>query len=1004
MPRLNLHPCSLCLVPNPKSSLDPHGVCIRCVDSKEEFILESLREGLDKERYQETSWEQIEASIKASAKAREAALRRREEEERIQAELKKRDEADAELASRALARRSLLHYVERRVPGYKAGWVHEDIARRIEEFVEKVERGESPRLILQVAPRSGKALSNQTLMFTFNRGWTTHGDLKAGDLVADIEGNPTEVVWVGPETPCDVEITFNTKETIMCHDEHEWIIYNQPHANWEIMEAQRILTSARGTPRKLWSGIQGKRGSHCLYKVPTPPPIHVQEDIELPMDPYALGVWLGDGTSNAPRITHHPNETEVIEELVRRGYERSYACHSFAAGSTQTAFASLTPRGHSRMREELRTAGVFNNKHIPEIYLRASDRQRLELLAGLVDTDGHVDKTSRIQFTTSSEALKGGYLKLVRSLGQRPYVSETAASLSSSGIQGQKPYWTVTFQPTRDDIPTILPRKRVHRTLPSDKVSIVNVQRTQNPELGRCIQVASPYGVYLAGETFIPTHNSELASISGPAWILGRHPDWTILLTSYSDELPISWSRSVREQLKSEEFKTLFPSGGVVSKIDAGAKAWSTEQGGGVRASGVGGSILGFGAQIVVVDDPIKGAEEADSPGLLEKNWDWATSALYSRLMPGGGLIIIQQRWSNEDLVGRFISQMEAELQEIEDLRASAAELRAKPNADDLDLQEASNYEREAQELEDSMDRWDVVTYPALAEKDEYLSPEGEIIRFSPYEEVPTNYKPLRKTGEALHPERFGRNYFLKIKRANPRRFAALYQQTPIVDEGQYFAAGDLKRYSWRELPAVQFMNKFCAWDLAIGTKQSNDYTVGLVGAFDHEGRLWLLERIRGRFGDLEKVADMVMDLHLKHDAIITGIERTHLEMALHPILKRKMREQNKFILLAEGKDALKPISDKFVRARQLQALAKAGMVYVPDDDSWNEFVQELTRFGSTKTDDQVDAAAWLTIMAAKYSLPDNPSGTAKVEKSWYEAFMDEYLTNASEGKTFMAS
>jgi predicted phage terminase large subunit-like protein len=619
-----------------------------------EFTLESIQRGEDRETSIQDSWTQIEARIKASANVREQAKKEAEEKAVIQAEIQRREALDAELASRALARRSLLHYVERRVPNYKAGWVHEDIARRIESFVEKIERGESPRLILQVAPRSGK---------------------------------------------------------------------------------------------------------------------------------------------------------------------------------------------------------------------------------------------------------------------------------------------------------------------------------------------------------------SELASISGPAWILAKHPDWTVMLTSYSDELPISWSRSIREQLKTEEFRTLFPNGPVVSKIDAGAKAWSTEQGGGVRASGVGGSILGFGAQVVVVDDPIKGAEEADSPGLLEKNWDWATSALYSRLMPGGGLLIIQQRWSNEDLVGRFISQMEAELQEIEDLRATAKELRSKPDADSLDLEEANNYEREAAELEESMDKWDVISYPALAEQDEYLSPEGDIVRFTPYEEVPTGYKLLRKTGEALHPERYGRNYYLKLKRANPRRFAALYQQTPIVDEGQYFAAGDLKRYSWKELPSTNFMNKFAAWDLAIGTKQSNDYTVGIVGGYDHEGRLWLLERIRGRFGDLEKVADMVLDLHLKHDCVITGIERTHLEMALHPILKRKMRDRNTFILLAEGKEALKPISDKFVRARQLQALAKAGMVYVPDDDSWNDFVQELIRFGSSKTDDQVDAAAWLTIMAAKYALPDNPDGSIPNKKSWYEEFMDEYLGGKDGGeKAFMGA
>lgn len=996
-----LKPCPGCGRSFPTNMYMGREYCIRCEDE-----LTQARKGLQGEVVD--PGEVLERRMGFSQEAREtreAEVRAAEESKAMAEEQAKRDAQERELASRALARRSLLHYVERRIPKYKADWVHEDVARRIEKFVQDVEDGKSPRLILQISPRLGKQLINKTKMFTFNRGWTTHGELQIGDLVADINGEPTKVIGVSPESLGDVEISFDTGESLVCHENHEWIVYQRHKHAWKIMEGGELVTSARGTKRKLHKGEVGTRGSGWLYNVPAPPGVRIKEDVELPMDPYVLGVWLGDGTSCAALITHHPAEREVIDELVLRGYERTSAFHHFQAGSTQTRFGQVA--GHSRMNKELRTVGVFGSKHIPEAYFLASDRQRLELLAGLVDTDGTVDKTGRVSFSTSSPELRDGYVKLVQSLGQRPYVYQNEPRLSSSGIQGQKPYWNVTFQPSRADIPTKLARKAIKRVVPARKVSIIGTNRVE-PQPGKCIQVESPYGVYLAGETFIPTHNSELASISGPAWIFGRHPDWSIMLTSYSDELPTDFSRSIRDQLKTEEFRVLFPNGAHVSKYDSSAKAWSTEEGGGVRAAGAGGSILGFGAHVAVIDDPIKGAEEADSAMILEKQWDWATSTLYSRLAPGGGILLIQQRWSEDDLVGRFLRRMESEKQEVQELRATVEELRAKPEPSEEDLEAIERYAAEADELEESMDVWDVVKYPALATGDEYLTPNGDIVSLGKDEKPDDGWKLLRKTGESIHPKRYSRSYFLKLKRNNPRRFAAMYQQTPVVDDGDYFNRSDfVRRYRVVEQPKLEFLNVLCAWDLAIGTLQQHDHTVGLCGGMDHQGNLWLLNRKRGRWGDLEVVADMILDMHLKYKAAQTGIERTHLEMALSPILRRKMRERGQYIALAEGSEALKPISDKKVRARQFQALAKAGKVFVPEGDDWDEYIEWLVKFGATKVDDDVDASAWLAIMMNRYELPDDPQGTKTEEEDWYKQFMEDYMSQEEVGagvKTFMGA
>lgn len=502
---------------------------------------------------------------------------------------------------------------------------------------------------------------------------------------------------------------------------------------------------------------------------------------------------------------------------------------------------------------------------------------------------------------------------------------------------------------------------------------------------------------------------SELASDSGPAWILGQRPDWTFILSSYSEELPLKFSRNIREQLKSEEFQTLFPNGAILSKSDQAAQAWSTEQGGEVRAAGAGGSILGFGAHIFIIDDPIKGAEEADNAGHLAKVFDWATSTAYSRLAPGGGILIIQQRWSEEDPSGRFEKLMEGEEQMILDLRASADELSQKPDRESQE--EADRYMEEAEELEKSMDKWEIVSYAALAEADEYLTPEGDIVQAADDVEVGADWRLLRQQGEALHPERYSRLQYLKIKRANPRRFAAMYQQHPQVDEGEYFSRSDFKRYDKRSLPDLCHLRVLSAWDLALGTREVNDHTVGLAAGMDHNGDVWLLDRKRGKWGDIDKIADLIIDMHVRNESAQTGVERTHMEMALMPVMRRKMRKRKQWIAMAEGKESLKPVADKRARARQFQALCRAGKVHVPVDDGrsadgWDNFIDILVRFGSSKIDDDVDAAAWLGIMFGRTTPPEDPksfNSDGERKKSWHEELLEKLGLTSSE-RDFMSA
>lgn len=163
-----------------------------------------------------------------------------------------------------------------------------------------------------------------------------------------------------------------------------------------------------------------------------------------------------------------------------------------------------------------------------------------------------------------------------------------------------------------------------------------------------------------------PRHGkTEEVSVKAPAWFLGRHPDWPIIDASYSSELSEKSSAACRELVRSERYKEIFPM--LTVKDDTKAKSfWQVEQGesnepgyvagGGYQAVGVGGAATGFGAKVLIIDDPIKNREEADSEVMRQKVWDWYSSVARTRLEKDGAIILIMTRWHEDDLAGRCLA------------------------------------------------------------------------------------------------------------------------------------------------------------------------------------------------------------------------------------------------------------------------------------------------------------------------------------------------------------
>lgn len=431
-----------------------------------------------------------------------------------------------------------------------------------------------------------------------------------------------------------------------------------------------------------------------------------------------------------------------------------------------------------------------------------------------------------------------------------------------------------------------------------------------------------------------PRHGkSTLASVAFPAWHLGRHPHHEFISCSYSGSLAMSFSRKVRQLLREPVYKNVFEKSRL-DKDSQSIESWQTTQGGGYVAAGVGGGITGKGANVLVIDDPVKNREDAESDNNRAATWDWYTSTAYTRLSPGGGILVILTRWHDDDLAGRLLKQ-----------------------------------------AEDGADQWEVIRYPAIAEIDENF----------------------RKQGESLHPERYNVDALEQIRKAiGPRDWSALYQQNPVSDEGDYFSRDMIRYYEYDEIDTAE-LNYYCAWDLAIGQRDRNDYSVGIVVGIDEYDHLYVVDVVRGKYDGFELV-EQILDLYETWRPGIVGIERGHIEMALGPFLQKRTRERG--LSEAYFKDLKVGRRDKEARARAIQGRMQQGMVYFPKDAVWTgTMVAELLRFPNGTHDDQVDALAWIGLMMTEFAtFYERPEHVP----SWRDKL--KFLTKGEKHKSSMSA
>ncbi len=337
-----------------------------------------------------------------------------------------------------------------------------------------------------------------------------------------------------------------------------------------------------------------------------------------------------------------------------------------------------------------------------------------------------------------------------------------------------------------------------------------------------------------------PRHGkSTLSSVLFPAWYLGKHPDKEVITVSYSSDLAVDFGEKTRDLLKSPEYQNIF-----TTKIKADSESkqkWKTSEKGSYTSVGLGGAITGRGADLLIIDDPIKNSEEALSEVYRDKVWNYYTSTLYTRLEKDACVILILTRWHQDDLAGRLIDQM-----------ANGGE------------------------------EWEVIRLPAIAEEDE----------------------PHRKQGEALWTEKYPLVVLENIRKTvGVYDWASLYQQTPITAENQEFKKEYFRYFEPTDIIGKP-MNVYVMVDLAISQKTSADNTsIQVVGKPLGSPNIYHLEEHTGRLDPLQ-VIEIIFSLKVKYGSDLSrvGIEGVQYQKALQYFIEEEQRKRGIYFSIEELK------------------------------------------------------------------------------------------------------
>jgi predicted phage terminase large subunit-like protein len=390
---------------------------------------------------------------------------------------------------------------------------------------------------------------------------------------------------------------------------------------------------------------------------------------------------------------------------------------------------------------------------------------------------------------------------------------------------------------------------------------------------------------------------------------LAQFPKNSVLAATHNVEFAQRWGRKVRNDIATDANVL-----GIELASDSQASdRWALTTGGEYYGVGAGVGISGFRADLGLGDDFFGNREDAYSETVRQRRWDWYVDDFSARLKPNAKRILMNTRWHEEDVAGRIVEQ-----------------------------------------IKKGIVRGRIISIPAIAETGDVLG---------------------RKPGEYLWDEPAGYNYaaFLRARQreTSPMMWAALYQQRPAPEEGDYFKAAWLKPYV--TAPAADTLAIYGASDYAV-TADGGDYTVHVIVGVDPDGHMYLLDLWRKQAASdewVEAFCKLVKDWKPREWAE----EQGQIKAGVGPFLERMQRERRAWVYRREFPTR----GDKAVRARSIQGRMALDGLYVPQHASWlSDLRSELLSFPAGKHDDCVDALGLIGQLLDRIMPGNKPAPKAK--------------------------
>jgi len=649
------------------------------------------------------------------------------------------------------------------------GWTADPAhIKLIAEHLDAVDRGQIDRLAISMPPRHGKPVWVESLVLMGDGTRKPIKDVVIGDFVITHEGRPRQVLEIFKQGLLDcVKITTKRGRVTTAALTHPFLTTTGWMAAGDLREKMNVVHLSSVDVSTTDDSARARMAGFFIGDGTT--------------------VFMRDGKSCQSLITCHDEETGL--DISRTAEKCGWVCninkhtYSISGGSRDWLY-------------EVGIAGKNSHtKVVPDFVFKSNKDTIANFIAAYFMCDGSVNQRGKLRtdccvsFSSVSKELLIGVQHLLLRFGINATL-RTKMSVTNFSKGEKHTSYVLALSSLNDvflfrnTIPVIGPKNAklnewlVYPDYYGERKFICDQVASVEP-VGQlecmCLTVEEDHT--FTSDDFI-VHNTETTTVRYGAYAFEKNPRDNVLVTAYNERIARRFSRKARVIVESR--RQLMTS-------SRAADEWGMPEGGTFMSRGVGSPPTGVGFKRIIIDDPIRRREDAESINLREKAWDWFTDDIYTRLEPGGAMIIVATRWHHDDITSRAIE--------------------SEPN------------------------KWVVLKLPAIAEEADQLGRQpGESLwpeRYSVEDLMRIKAVMLQNEGE------YG--------------WQALYQQSPTQRSGAMIRQDRISTFQELPLSVGRFRRVIRAWDLA-STRGAGDYTVGVKGALDNIGRFWILDVVIGQF------------------------------------------------------------------------------------------------------------------------------------------------------------